>query len=200
MHGVFIHIPKSAGMSIRSWITTNVNTSEDKKIYCYGHVTYQQVKENNPEVDWSFTIVRNSYERLVSLYLYTQRKSLRRMEKAIKRGEKDEGNEFVYNKTQLGLIPFLDFFLQNKTDNNFLMLLRTNQVEYAKGVDYILRHENLNEDFKIVQEKVNCYIPLTQDRNFMGIDKTPFYTNEYFKFVEKHFEEELEQFKYTRPL
>lgn len=200
MAGVFVHIPKSAGMSIRSWITANVNTTEDEKLVCYGHLPFSTIQKNYSNIDWSFTIVRNSYERLVSLYLYTERKTKRRTEKAIKRGERDEGNEFVYNKTQLGIIPFLDFFLKDRVDDDFLKTLRVNQAQYAKGVDYILRHENLNEDFKIVQEKVNCFIPLTQDRNFMGIDKTPYYTPEFFKFVEDNFGEELEEFKYTRPL
>lgn len=122
------------------------------------------------------------------------------MEKAITRGGRDEKNEFVYNKTLLGIIPFLDFYLHETTPDDFLITVRTNQVQYSNGVDHILRYENLTEDFKIVQEKVNCFIPLTQTRNHMGIDKSSFYTPEFIKFVEKNFGEELEEFKYLPPL
>tara|TARA_B100001113_G_C20994642_1_gene572115 strand:+ start:318 stop:890 length:573 start_codon:yes stop_codon:yes gene_type:complete len=68
---IFIHIPKTAGTSIRSSFDEN---GYDKKVVRkkYPHSTCQEVKEYCGEKVWNeyykFTFVRNPFDRIVSFY------------------------------------------------------------------------------------------------------------------------------------
>lgn len=200
---LFIHIPKTGGTSIRTWFDENVNIERPNSIISFDHTPYYDVVKNYGNFDWSFTVVRNTYERLVSLYLYSWNKSKRRMEKGIKNNTIDEDNTFITKIAEEGIIKFLNTFIDEKRNELAGRVLPRliSQLEYSNGVDYILRHDNLINDFKIVQEKLNCFIPLTQKRNYMGTEelKLKYYTPEFFKIIEKYYGEEIEYFKFSRP-
>jgi hypothetical protein len=196
MKVLFIHIPKTAGTSIREWVHVN----KPDTLRCFGHVPYHEVIKEYNEFDWSFTVVRNTYERMVSLYLYSWNKSKRRMEKAIKRGEVDQQNTFVVEQAEKGIIPFYKSFLdESRPELNEGLLI--SQLEYSNGVNYILDHNTLDQDLKIVQEKLNVNAPLTQMQNYMATEdkKKQYYTPEFLSLIEKHYGEEIEKFKYSHP-
>jgi hypothetical protein len=203
MEALFIHIPKTAGTSIREWYNSNINNNNTNtnKVTCYGHVPYStSVEKSNITFDWSFSVVRNTYERLASLYLYSWNKSKRRMEKASRRGEIDTTNTTIVREAEKGIENFFKVFIEEGR-TELAGGLWMSQLTYSSGVDYILRHENLQEDFKIVQDKLECHNPLTQNRNFMNSDskKIQNYSESYFKLIELYFQEELDYFKFKRP-
>jgi hypothetical protein len=201
MSKVFIHIPKTAGTSIRHWMKENqIAGTENPIVNCYGHATLKQVEQENGQFDWSFAVVRNTYERLASLYLYSWNKSKRRMEKAIKRNAVDEANTFIVKQAEKGVENFFKVFIEDGR-SELAGGLWMSQLEYVDGVDYVLMHHNLIEDFKVVQTELNCFTPLTQNRNYMGSEKAKLnlYTPQYIKLVDKYFGEEIERFKFIVP-
>lgn len=193
---LFIHIPKTAGTSIKQWSSENINYQNNNKVYCFGHVTYEHVIQRHKKFDWSFSSVRNTYERLISLYLYTWNKSKKRMEKGIRNNNPDMLNTFIVNQAEKGIVNFYEVFLGDNRRSELHENLVLSQLNYIKGVDYVIHYETLNNDFITVQEKLNCYISLTQERNMIGVDKRNFYSSDFINHVKKHYEEELETFRY----
>lgn len=201
MKSVFIHIPKTAGTSIRHWMNeNNLVGKEDSVVHCYGHATLSQVTTTYGKFDWSFAVARNTYERLASLYLYSRNKSKRRMEKALRRNDIDKDNTFIYECAEQGIEYFFEQFIDEKRPE-LAGGLWMSQLEYIEGVDNVLLHHNLDKDFEIVQKKLNCFVPLTQNRNYMGTEKKKIelYTDRYVKLVKKYFEEEIDYFKFKVP-
>ena len=64
---LFIHVPKAGGTSIQQWLFNNCNGKSAKGTYGK-HCPHSLIKE---EKDWfSFGVVRNPWDRLVSAYFY----------------------------------------------------------------------------------------------------------------------------------
>jgi hypothetical protein len=90
-----------------------------------------------------------------------------------------------------GLIPFFETYQELDWTN-------LSQLHYIKGIDYILRYETLDNDFKIIQEKLNCFEPLEKISHVQkSYDKKIFYTDDFKNYVIKNFEEELDFFQYS---
>lgn len=193
MAAIFIHIPKTAGMSLRSWIHENVNSGEEKKILMNGHCTPSEFP-NFEKCDWSFAVVRNSYDRMVSYYEYAKRKNTKRMEKAITRGTINETATSMVDATNKGPVYFMEWSVDHPDD--FANRAMVSQLKFIEGVDHVLRYENLNEEFKLIQEKLNCFVPITQQKNKMSYDKKNIMDEQFIKCVEKIFSAEIEYFNY----
>jgi len=69
---LFIHIPKTAGNSIKVALENNNYDNEWKRVKPFGHDSYLDISKNNiiyPSV-FSFTVVRNPYEWVYSYYRF----------------------------------------------------------------------------------------------------------------------------------
>jgi hypothetical protein len=159
----FIHIPKTGGNSITSWLKENTTAKVTKRNQ---HATIQEVLDgkhslgpmNIKDLGWKFCVVRNPWDYIVSWYTFeimlcklyiekiktdptwthpTKKKyNLKLQESKLKKLESQGFNGFV-NETQKKL-----------------------QYSWAKDCDYIIRLENMNEDFKEVQSRLNCFVQL----------------------------------------
>jgi len=73
MKPLFIHIPKTAGISIKRYLLSTYNIPIFE-----GHFTCQQMKAKadfiSYKYDYIFAVVRNPYIRLVSTYLFLKQK------------------------------------------------------------------------------------------------------------------------------
>jgi hypothetical protein len=197
---VFIHIPKTAGKSIQSWIVSNVNSPDDKKILMPGHQLFSDYIKNDNKPTWSFTVIRNTYNRLVSLFDFSYRKVAIRINKQIKRtGTFDfKSNEgLIYVLANQGIVAFFDYF--KNSSNPYHYPLFESQVSYSRGVDHLLRFEYLEDDFSIIQDLLGCHAPLDQRKNVRGGDKSQYFTKDFIKMVEKYYGDELEEFKFQIP-
>jgi hypothetical protein len=69
---LFIHIPKTAGNSIKVSLKNNNYDNEWKRVNPFGHDSYFDISKNNiiyPSV-FSFTVVRNPFEWIYSYYRF----------------------------------------------------------------------------------------------------------------------------------
>lgn len=120
MKALFIHIPKTAGSSI--------GKLSNKITYC-GHRIYR-----NNSSDFSFSFVRNPYDRLVSAFFYLKSGGINNYDKRDSNKYIEDSNfeDFIINKLEAAFNNQQHFKPQNYWIPN--------------GVSFIGRFENINED------------------------------------------------------
>lgn len=170
---VFIHIPKTAGSSIRNGFF------QGEYIGAYHRYPF---KYKNL---FSFCFVRNPYDRLISAYNFFHKKKLETIK---------------YNSLQLNFNDFLDIVINESIDytassihtnpHSFIRhhtIPQThyfNQLSYAK---FIGRYENLEEDWRYICQQINAvYQPLPQN-NASHKQKLSWYEKTYQKWFPRQF-------------
>lgn len=159
----FVHIPKCAGNSVSDWMRKNFNTKTTKRNQ---HATIGETLAGKhslgpftiEDLGFTFCIVRNPWDYAVSWYTF----KIRLCENYIKALEENPslGNnrKEKYNK------KIQENKLKRLQDLGFKNWARQTGVErqhnWAKDCDYIMRLENLTEDFQVIQKYLNCFEPL----------------------------------------
>ncbi len=197
---IFVWIPKTAGTSVVRTLAQQGLFARDGQATLWGpiekqdreqweasfwqHISAKSIVGQLGEACWdncfSFAIVRNPFDRLVSFYEYS------RMTRLDPR------------KAQYGLpVPAsLEQWIEETTLRTQLHYITNDDGNVA--VDFIGRYETLNQDFRTICEKIGIrqvILPKLNQSNrkqYRG-----YYTAETKKFVEQTFGEELELFKYS---
>ena len=124
----FIHIPKTAGASITLWYLKNILKMNRDLIKENNHIFASEIQNPSPV---TFTVIRNPWDRIVSIYMFMK-----------------------YTMHEVILTDFYDFVLDKI---KFMRLgvhkISTPQIRWIEpGVTHLLRFENLEKDFKIIQD------------------------------------------------
>lgn len=186
----FINIHKNAGTSICSWLLEN----SEEIIDCKLNLSLSQMRKEY-DFDKSFAVVRNPWDRAFSSYCYQKLHS----------DEPEIKKILLENK----IYPIPDFEYCIKNFENFSKILKqidntwnnifTNQVEWIKGgVDFVLKFENLDEDFKIIQNIFNCDKPLKKlNSSFRSRNYRNYYNNTTKDIISELFQEDIKFFDYS---
>jgi hypothetical protein len=175
----FIHIPKNAGTSINEVLEINP--------YQRGHRTAMQLKNivgYNFELSNKFCVIRNPWDRMVSLYKF----------------RKDKGHdkhlcgdytfeEWLYNPMTPHMPGHMDWVEQYTT-------IYDNQEGWL--VNYILKYETLNTDWYKMLDTLKLpklEIPLLNTSN--KDDYKKYYNTKSIKFLENLFANDIKLFEYT---
>ena len=147
----FIHMKKTGGTSIQTWLLHNTNSFDFSK-----HEGYDRANNRFGDLGFTFTIVRNPFDRYVSWYYYMLSKTKTRLEK-VKTNKKllnnpkkmntkysVERNKAMLNELNKGF----NYYTQNNLLNNI-----TPQYPSASKCDVVLRLENLDNDIKIIKNR-----------------------------------------------
>lgn len=135
----FIHTPKTAGISIIDWMYGIPEAKEYSKIFT--HCGFELTKEHfDGDLGTSFAVVRNPWELYVSFWFY----------------------DVMRKDSKYKDCTFSEWFLMNLEGIVFIQ-----QSRFYQGCDFVLRYENLIEEFKAIQELVGHYAPLDK-KNFLG--------------------------------
>lgn len=174
----FVHIPKSAGSSVVEWLSTNF---EHERIS--GHPNLAMIRKSW-NVGRSFAVVRNPWSRMVSAYFYLQQYKF----------------YWEYNNiTTLDDFPSWNQFIDKLDyDTQSWNSLSTNQYKWIEtGVDWLFKAETLAEDFKVIQDLLNCPAPLPYINTSQHNDYRLYYTDTQKKKIAQVFEQDINLYKYT---
>ena len=126
---LFIHIPKTGGMSIRSMLNATLFDLDfgNRHLSAVGYCS--KISRELFDKLYKFTVVRNPYDRLVSYYYFMQT---------------DDSHPMHIELRELTLSEYIERAC------NFAVYTQFKQVEIEGRivVDRILRFENLDEDWK----------------------------------------------------
>jgi len=191
----FLHIPKTGGSSVLNWLH-----NRNRPIQEYGHLDpHPEMSKllENYRVIFSFACVRNPWERLVSFYghLIRDREKLRRQ-------------EFLYNTNLIALnsnngyflkdFTFQDMVLDGHNLTNWNKSLLTPQTHWLDApVDYVMRYETLQNDFRVIQSIFDDYSPLPFINTSQHQDYRSYYTDATRKIVAKAAESDIDTWHYT---
>jgi hypothetical protein len=197
---VFIHIPKTAGTSIKKWMQENCNA----QLAGSPHAGVGQIKEKNiklPDNTQFFTVVRNPFARQLSHYRY----HLEMHREIVKHNQQEKINDpapvRILEELEKG---FEHWFLEEKEfvrpNPRWWNYKWTNQWQWI-DVDntHIMKFENLQEDIQWLFNKTNCYSPLTTE-NASGSYKENYrdhYSQKLREIVEREHQRDFELFGYT---
>ena len=192
-HLLFLHIEKNAGTSITNWMDDFASKNNDKT-YLIHHRHIEWKKLPSPyNTYWTFCVVRNPWSRLVSRYHYDVSTYLQKYLAG-------EGDYFlrVYNKLQKGF----DYWIKNDVYTLPLIEHRMkwqNQCEIIEGCKniHILRYENINEDFKLLQNKLKWDKPLPHANATVECDYKKYYNDELINIVADYYKQDIKEFGFT---
>jgi|APGre2960657423_1045063.scaffolds.fasta_scaffold43219_3 hypothetical protein len=174
----FIHIPKTAGVSINRYLRL-----QNEITYISNAHAFSSEIENPAPI--TFTVVRNPWDRVVSMYVFIKL----HIPQII----------FIQLYTPV-LIPkdFNDFVLNIMKISNFGgKKISTPQVRWIEpGVTHLLRFENLEKDFKTIQDIFQCYEPLGMLNKIEHDHYRTYYNDETQQVIAEMFKEDIEAFGY----
>ena len=192
---IFIHVPKSAGTSVRATLKKYLNEENYDNIYNNSHQSYSQiVKINNKIINnrISFALVRNPYERFVSIYRFVNRPF--------------KLNKWFGNKSSevAERIDTFEKFIENfrmpewvwKGYDHF-----TPQYEWTKGVNKVFKlneKELLNNFLKDygIKEEIGHHNKREIHSGYNEMYKK-YYNENTKRIIKKYFEKDLDLFKFS---
>ena len=193
----FIHIPKTGGTSIRNHLQ-KLNTGRDKSITTpsspWGHRAAITVKRQVPDDCITFAVVRNTWSRIASLYKYS--------------APQQDFSQWICDMIsgKIGISISQLYFITDsnistsKINNNKKMVFKQHIYSDNIIVDYLLRFENLKQDWEYMCWVLNIpYTTLPHDNKTLAKDNMDYrdlYTLDNVECIEEHFSQEIEYFGY----
>jgi hypothetical protein len=152
---LFVHIPKCAGTFIEKNLTPEIDWhSKGEK-----HFSLQQCVDSYGEdivnKCFRFTVIRNPFNRLVSFYLYHQRKNTQLFSvnfieanfRAFKKDYYQSFSNFVFN------LKHYHHNLERWAKNDIMPCHEFLITHQGIGVDVILKQETLSDDLSLLHKK-----------------------------------------------
>jgi hypothetical protein len=195
---VFIHIPKTAGTSILKWMQQNFEDHEKRGLK---HLDYSKYTDEFGTPAHHFACVRNPYSRLLSWFHYMGEQAHSRLY-AVQQGtlaEAQPWDKYAWRAYKRGFKVWVREAAHNPTDKIWSSYIMQNQVDWYNNdtVDFVLKTETLDEDFKQIQDWLGCDAPLGHlNKSNHGYYRDQ-YDYEMKLVVQKYFEKDLDTFKYT---
>jgi len=184
---IFIHIPKTAGISLVKSIFGDVTLEGHRSVSFY-----KQVFGNRYSDFFTFTIVRNPWDRLYSAYKFLEKGGINIHDKNafdIHLSIYKDFEDFVMNglnekimREIIHLIPQYEFVC----DKNGKII-----------VDYVGRFESLQEDIAVLSKKINSEIVMDHHNQNTKKSYTEIYTEEMILKVKKIYWKDINTFEYN---
>lgn len=197
---IFIHIPKTAGTSIKKVLKDNgygyslkPNRNARRIFRNPGHFRikhYKHFMNLYPvgftfEDAFKFSVIRNPFERVVSYYYFIRQKN-----KAYKREYTDENFHSWFERVLIGGEPDIS----NRPKNVDTLVPCTHFL--TEPINQILRFENLKEDFALLKKNLRLEIILPHENKIEHPCYKNHITTSERAWIEKNFKSDFEKYGY----
>jgi len=190
----YIHVPRTGmGMKkiITHWLKPQFDIIDSEK-WMIDHPNLKMVRDHIPSGK-TMSVVRNPWARVWSFY----------------RKISSEGYWLDWNDNTLSNLKPFDQWIEDYANpevkfefprwfNRFHC-----QVDFlnydGQWVDFILKAENLSNDFKVIQDYLHCNISIPDLSEYDHNEHWEYFTSKSKKIIAKMFERDLDFFKYTYP-
>jgi len=188
---IFVHIPKTAGTSMRQSFNLNRTRGYLGDLYFTKHITAREIKAylgaERYDTATSFAFVRNPWERFYSWYRFLYRKNRdnmadRKMSFEAFTMDCFSGGEYRYG----GGERFLEsqfYWISDKKGNQI--------------VDFVGRFEHLDADFKRIQKELGVNGVLAERNRAEPVDYRLAYTPALRDLIAENYHADIEHFGYT---
>jgi hypothetical protein len=184
---IFVHIPKTAGISVAATLFKNRGGGHETIQY------YQSIlKPEDFDRFFKFTFVRNPWARLYSAYHY------------LKAGGFGPNDKRWFEENLSQFKDFEEFVLHWLTPDNIQtkphFRPQTDFILDSDGVnrmDYVGRMENLCDDFEKITNKLSIKRKLSFMNRGQNSDYSKAYTKEMIRLVEEIYKTDIVQLNYT---
>ncbi len=185
---IFIHIPKTGGSSIEHILQSSGSV---EKTYSHKGIRYilQILKQHKDDIKnyCVFTFVRNPWEKILSsfYFLKTYRKKVY--------DDKYDFTNYIKNVICVKKSRNIDKIHQIR------FLTHNNQENGNVIVPNIYRFENLQQDWKIIQNKLSLITKMNLSHKFKTLHKhySTYYTEKTKNLISERFKKDIELFSYT---
>lgn len=209
---LFIHIPKTGGNSIQTYlsefsedslITKNFRRDGVRKFQVvnrkYGTIKHSTINDYKKKIEknifdslFKFTVIRNPWDRMISFYFSPH--------KTVPEWNREKFRELISHKLTLR-----DFIctesLGDKINRTVKMSIFPNRKSIDSEIDFILRFENLNNDFRELCSKLDIpYQNLPHINQSKRNHYSKYYDEELNDIIKSRFSEEIElgQYRFER--
>jgi hypothetical protein len=185
---IFIHIPKCAGSSI----------NQQLKLDSVGFSGHSPASYHSEYKDYfSFTFVRNPYDRIVSAYKYFRK--LKPGHRWYKRNSiiSDAANDMEFNDFAHHINDFMK--LMKREEGSFESGIHFQPFHYFidQPIDFVGRFENIQQDyFKILSHLKLSIKPLRKTNSTNNSDYRRLYMEDSKREVYNIYEEDINKYKY----
>lgn len=182
MKVAYVHIPKTGGGSIKHWWATNVSLRHD--MITSGHQNLEEIlRTTEQSIDTSFTLVRNSWGRLISAYVFAENK----IKKKLSKYPNDPNWSESFSKYRSGIIPWLEWMQSHDHIN-----VRC-QVRYSEGVQHIIRGHSADAWQRFLNV-LGVTLRPSRTHRVLDYDPSVYMSREYVDWVADHYQDEIKEF------
>lgn len=193
MKGIFVHIPKNAGQSIRRILPPHCA--------CFKHRPIQKSLKL-PDFDdrFKFAFVRNPWARMVSLYHFKKQRAIFKLNHP--NGPLRVQKEFLPYYLEDDFAGFIKFFLSmSDVCGRHGHCPSWQQKEWLViddkiSVDFVGKVENIQEDFQKVAEALGIYQPLPWVNKSVHESYEEYYDTESKDLISRAYADDIELFGY----
>jgi hypothetical protein len=190
----FVHIPRTAGTSIGHWLKANRRTSSYQERYDHPLLEHMGASSQ------SFTVVRNPWDRLLSLYCYSKNFNVTVNGFEVFGISNAQAQQYLNSINNITIWPDFNTWVEGletfKLPEIYWFDMLTTQSRWAESVDIILRFETLDEDFKRIQDILNCTVPLHKENSSTHDHYKYHYNNKTKDLVYKWFKKDINNWGY----
>jgi len=188
----FVHIPKSAGTSVGNWIVDHAD--ESAVMLWWNHPTLAQMRRTC-STNFSIAVVRNPWDRLVSMYHYAQFGTS--PHPAI---DSDMIHEMFIRANNYKVWPTFDEWVSNLpsfyTTPNQQGMDMSQMYWIGDGVDLVIKMETIEQQFEVVQEMFKCGDPLPKQNTTNHGHYSKYYDARTRDLVARWFKRDIEAWHY----
>ena len=183
---IFVHIPKTAGISVAKAIFGDVSLGGHRSVMFYKNLFNEDFSEY-----FTFSVVRNPWDRLYSAFKFLEKGGINIHDRNAYEQYLEEYKDFEDFVTN-GLNKKMIYEIMHFIPQSEFICSKDGKID----VNYIARFENLKDDISKLSEKINNPIELDHHNSNKKVSYKEIYTSDMIKKVEEIYKMDIINFNY----